>query len=168
MEYDTSSYKKSVSLSDLKSTIRRLAGPTCRCSVCKQVICSILHYSDVIMSARAPQITGVSIVYSTVCSGANQRKHQSSESLAFARGIHRWSVNSPHKGPVTWRMFPFDGVIISACIFIIILSPLSLDGVKSIYHTATFSFEQCYQILITLLYIFWFFRVLRTSAKWNC
>ena len=46
------------------------------------------HYSDVIMSKTASQITGVLVVYSTVCSGANQRKHQSSASLAFVRGIH--------------------------------------------------------------------------------
>ena len=39
------------------------------------------------------------------------RKHQSSASLSFVRGIHRWSVNSPHKGPVTRKMFPFDDVI---------------------------------------------------------
>ena len=45
------------------------------------------------------------------CSGADQRKHQSSVSLAFVRGIHRWSGNSPHKWPVTWKMFPFDDVI---------------------------------------------------------
>ena len=32
-------------------------------------------------------------------------------SLAFVRGIHRWPVNSQHKGPVTWKMFPFDDVI---------------------------------------------------------
>ena len=43
-----------------------------------------------------------------VCLCINQRKHQSSASLAFVRGIHRWSVNSPHKGPITWKMFPFD------------------------------------------------------------
>ena len=42
---------------------------------------------------------------------ADQRKHQSSASLAFVRGIHRWPVNSPHKGPVTQKMFPFDDVI---------------------------------------------------------
>ena len=60
-----------------------------------------LHYSDVIMSEMASHITGVSIVYSTVCSGADQRKHQSSASLALVGGIHRWPVNSPHKGPVT-------------------------------------------------------------------
>ena len=43
--------------------------------------------------------------------GADHRKHQSSASLAFVRGIHRWPVNSPHKGPVTRKMFPFDDVI---------------------------------------------------------
>ena len=43
--------------------------------------------------------------------GADQRKHQSSESLAFVRRIHRWPVNSPHKGPATAKMFPFDDVI---------------------------------------------------------
>ena len=69
------------------------------------------HYSDVIMSAMASQITGVTIVYSTVCSGAVQRKHQSPASLAFVLGIHRWPVNSQHKGPVTRKMFPFDDVI---------------------------------------------------------
>ena len=62
------------------------------------------------MSMMASQITDVSIVYSTVCSGADQRKHQSSALLAFVRGIHRWPVNSPHKGPVTRKMFPFDDV----------------------------------------------------------
>ena len=69
------------------------------------------HYSDVLMRAMASQITGVSTVCSAVCSGADQRKHQSSASLAFVRGIHRWPVNSPHKGPVTRKMSPFDDVI---------------------------------------------------------
>ena len=69
------------------------------------------HYSDVIMGAMASQITGVSIVYSTVCSDANQRKHQSSTSLAFVRAIHRLPGNSPHKGPVTRIFFPFHDVI---------------------------------------------------------
>ena len=69
------------------------------------------HYSDVIMSAMASQITGVSIACSTVCSGADQTKHQSSTSLAFVGEIHRWPVNSLHKGPVTRIMFPFDDVL---------------------------------------------------------
>ena len=59
----------------------------------------------------ASQITSLTIVYSTVHSGADHRKHQSSASLAFVQGIHRWPVNSLHKGPVTRKMFPFDDVI---------------------------------------------------------
>ena len=69
------------------------------------------HNSDVIMATVTSQITSLTIVYSTVYSGADQRKHQSSASLAFVRGIHRWPVNSPHKGPVTRKMLPFDDVI---------------------------------------------------------
>ena len=71
----------------------------------------ILHYNVVIMSARASQITSVSIVCSTVGSGADHRKYQSSASLAFVRGIHQPPVNSPHKRPVTVKMFPFDDVV---------------------------------------------------------
>ena len=63
------------------------------------------------MSAMASQITSLTIVHSTVYSGADQRKHQSSASLAFVRGNHRGPVNSPHKGPVTRKMFPFDDAI---------------------------------------------------------
>ena len=73
------------------------------------------HYSDVIMSAMASKITSVLIVYSTVCSGADQRKHKSSASLVCVRGIHRGPVNSPHKRPMTPKMFPFDDVILSLC-----------------------------------------------------
>ena len=69
------------------------------------------HYNDAIMGAIPPQITSLTIVYSNVYSDADQRKHQSSASLAFVRGIHRGSVNSPHKWPVTREMFPFDDVI---------------------------------------------------------
>ena len=56
------------------------------------------HYSDVIMSAMAYQITSIWSVCSTVCSSVDQRKHQSSASLAFARGIHRLPVNSRTEG----------------------------------------------------------------------
>ena len=69
------------------------------------------HYCDVIMGAMASQNTSLRIVYSTVHSGADQRKHQSSASLAFVRGIHRSPVNSPPTWPVTRKMFPFDDVI---------------------------------------------------------
>ena len=83
----------------------------------------IFRYNDVMMSANTSQITSLTIVYSTVYSGADQRKHQSSASLAFVRAIHRWPVNSPHKGPVTRKMFLFDDVIMkirhneTVCIF---------------------------------------------------
>ena len=73
------------------------------------------HYTGVIMSTTASQITCLTIVYSTVYSDAHQRKHQSSASLAFVQGIHRWPVNSPHEGPVTRKMFPFDDVIMDFC-----------------------------------------------------
>ena len=63
------------------------------------------------MNAMASQITCVSVVYSTVVSDADPRIHQSSASLAFVRGIHRWPVNSPPKRLVTRTMFPFDDVI---------------------------------------------------------
>ena len=73
----------------------------------------VSHFGDIIMDTMASQITSLTIVYSTVYSGADQRKHQSSASLAFVRVIQRGPVNSPHKWPVTRKMFPFDDVIMS-------------------------------------------------------
>ena len=75
------------------------------------------HYNDVMMSVITSQITSLMIVYSTVYSGADPTKHQSSASLVFVRGIHRGPVNSPHKWPVTRKMFPFDDVIM-VCIIV--------------------------------------------------
>ena len=66
------------------------------------------------MSAMAFQITSLTIVYSAVYSGADQRKHKGSASLAFVWGIHQWLANSPHKGPVTPKMFLFDDVIMKS------------------------------------------------------
>ena len=66
------------------------------------------------MGTMASQITSLTIVYSTGYSDADQRKHQSSASLAFVWGIHRGPVNSPHKWPVTRKMVPFDDVIMIA------------------------------------------------------
>ena len=78
---------------------------------------SYIHYNDVIMGPITSQITSLTIVYSTVYSDVDQRKHQSSASLAFVRGIHRGPVNSPHKWPVTRKMFPFvDVIMIFKCI----------------------------------------------------
>ena len=73
-----------------------------------------LHCHDAIMSVIASQITSLAIVYLAVYSGTDQRKHQSSASLAFVRGIHRWLVNSPHKWPVTRKMFPFNDIIMTS------------------------------------------------------
>ena len=69
--------------------------------------CHQRYYHDVVMSAMASQITSLVIVYSTVYSSADQRKHEISASPAFVQEIHRWPVNSPHKGPVMTKMFPF-------------------------------------------------------------
>ena len=69
------------------------------------------HYNDVIMGAIVSQNTSLTIVFSTVYSDADQRKHQSSASLAFVRGIHRGPANSSHKRQVTLRKFLFDDVI---------------------------------------------------------
>ena len=73
--------------------------------------CQLIHYSDAMTSAMASLITSLTIVYSTVYSGEDKKTHKSSASLAFVRGIHNWPVNSPHKWPVTRKMFPFDAVI---------------------------------------------------------
>ena len=71
----------------------------------------VVLYSDVIMGTVASKITSLTIVYSTVYSDADQRKHQSSASLAFVWGIHRRPGNSPHKCPVTQEMFSYYDVI---------------------------------------------------------
>ena len=72
-----------------------------------------LHYNDVIMSAIASQITSLTIVFSTVYSEADQRKYQRSASLAFVQGIHPGPVDSPHKWPLTRKIFPFGDVIMT-------------------------------------------------------
>ena len=69
------------------------------------------HYCDVIMTTMVSRFTSLTVVYSIVYWDAYQRKHQSSALLAFVWGIHQWLVNSPHKGPVTRKMIPFDDVI---------------------------------------------------------
>ena len=80
----------------------------------KLAFCFRCFHLRLIMGSMASQIISLTIVYSTVYSDADQRKHQSSASLAFVWGIHRGPVNTPHKWPVTRKMFPFDDVIMSA------------------------------------------------------
>ena len=70
------------------------------------------HYNDVIMGAMASRITGVSIFYSTLCLDVDPRKHQSSASVAFVRGIHLWQVIPLTKRPFKRIIFPFDDAIL--------------------------------------------------------
>ena len=105
------------------------------------VLCQSHDYSDVIMGVMASQITGVSIVCSAVCSGADQRKHQSSASLAFVRGIHRWPVDSPHKGLVTRKMFPFNDVIVASE-----LSRKKTDEIERTHHNKTHKIFSLYSV----------------------
>ena len=93
------------------------------------------HYDDVMMSAMASQITSLTVVCSNVYSGSDQRKHQSA-SLAFGRGIHRLPVNSPHKGPVTRKMFPFVDVIMELSCYLTIMSGSVL--VWWMYHSVVY------------------------------
>ena len=80
-------------------------------------------------------------VYSTVNSGADQRKHQSSASLAFVRGIHRWPVNYPHKGPATRKMFAFYDVsmnLLTAYLLVFYeIMPVTWQGSDSELHNTT-------------------------------
>ena len=92
---------------------RRTAWP----SVSIRKVSEVPYYIDVIMSVKSPASR---LLTQPFIHGAGQRKHQSSESLAFVSGIHRWPVNSPHKGPVMRKLFPFDDVIIP----LMIVSPI--------------------------------------------
>ena len=91
------------------------------------------HYNDVIMSTIASQITSLTIFNSTVYSGADQRKHQSSASLAFVRGIHRGPMNSPHKWPVMRKMFPFNDVIMGSWVSMTVAGVL-VASVRKTFH----------------------------------
>ena len=82
------------------------------------LVFSFIHDNDVIIDTMASQITSLTIACAAVYSGADQKKHQSSASLAFVRGIHRSPVNYPHKWPVTRKMLPFDDVIMIQLVFV--------------------------------------------------
>ena len=83
------------------------------------------------MDAMAPQITGILIVYTTVWSGEDKKKHQSFASLAWVTGIHRWPVNSPQNGPVTRKKFSFDDVIVIRIMRMYILRSKCRNGIVS-------------------------------------
>ena len=76
----------------------------------------VVRQSRVSLQWHNNELHGISnhlfpFVHSTICSDADQRKHQSFASLAFASGIHWSPVDSPHKGSVTWKIFLVDAVI---------------------------------------------------------
>ena len=98
-------------------------------SIHAQYIVSFNHYDDVTMSGMASQITSLTIVYSTVYQGVDQRKLQSPTSLAFVRGIHQGPVNSPHKWPVTRKPFPLDDVIMQG------IWNLGISNLDTIFYT---------------------------------
>ena len=101
------------------------------------------------MSVMVTQIFSLTIVCSNFYWGADQRKYQSSVSLAFVRGIRRWSVNSLHKRPVTRKMFPFDDVIMQSTVRAIIIH------LSHCYHIFLWlcAWDVCYIIFCHLLHI---------------
>ena len=99
------------------------------------VVVSCNDYNDVIMGATASQTTSLSVVYSSVYSDADQRKHQ-----------NRWPVNSPHKWPVTRKMFPFDDVIMTITILRPGFDSWELQYFISIYFHF---YKQCYRTIST-------------------
>ena len=107
-----------------------------------------IHYNDVIMGAMVSKITSLTIVYATVYSDADQRKHQCSASLAFVRGIHRRPGNSPHKWPETRKIVPFDDVIMYATALWGNGCYTLIDAyIFSYFLTVTFRYEVCLQDL---------------------
>ena len=122
--------------------------PMCLCrkgAYCESVKILSTHYSDVKMGTIASQITSPTIFYSTVNLDADKRKHQSSASLAFVRGIHRGPVNSQHKWPVTRRMFRF---MTSSCATKTTVLHLSVSA-----HLFTFSHLMAYIIMCQCVFV---------------
>ena len=84
------------------------------------------------MGAIASQITSLTMVYSTVYSDADQRKHHSSASLAFVWGIHRGPGSSPHKWPVTRKIIPFDDFIMQGGLFLVVgVNQIAINELRS-------------------------------------
>ena len=109
----------------------------------KAIYLPITHYDDVIMGAMASQIPSLTIVYSAFYSGADQRKHQSSASLV--------PVNSPHKWPITRKMFPFDDVFMIRWYVINIVPNLRMPYQVSLYiigniHTSVYSWIDTWKL----------------------
>ena len=124
--------------------------------VINKSIQSLEHYSDVIMNVMASHIASLTIAYWTVYSGADQTKHQSFASLAIVRRIQWWPVNSPQKGPVTRKMFPFDDVIVKpagwSCVSGRIQCRCNLHSVKISLTAPTHYLNHCWLIIAEVLW----------------
>ena len=124
------------------------------------------HCGDAIMSTMASQIISLSIVCSTVCSGADQRKTSKLRVTGLCVGNSPEPVNSPHKGPVTRKMFPFDDVIMQSplvqvltCRFLTPTLCLNLCWLVSIRSQGTNFIDILFEILF-------FFH--RQECFWKC
>ena len=117
----------------------------CRLSGAKQLSAEFSHHNYIIMSAMTYQITSLIIVYWSVYSGADQRKHQGSVSLAFVRGIHRWPMNSPHKGPVTRKMFSVDDVMV--CYWLVLIQSHRVTTI-SVQYSSIFIHENAFENVV--------------------
>ena len=135
------------------------------------------------MGAIASQITSLTIAYSIVYSDTDERKHQSSVSLAFVQWIHRGLVNSPHKWPATRKMFPFDDVIIGDFHAIVTRDSLFrlqlLQFCEDNCYTLSHSMNIClilvlyFTVLLVTRYPGWTMLsvaslCMRSSQKWMC
>ena len=114
------------------------------------------------MSAVASQITSVSIVCSASYLGADQRKPQSPVSLAFVRGFHWWSVDSPHKGPVTRKMLSFDDVIMIRPIAYILTTCFQISSPSRLRNSGFIAFPMLWNVTKILQN-----RLLKICSHWN-
>ena len=73
------------------------------------------------MNAMASQITGVLIVLLKHLFRHRLKKISKLCVIGLCESFHRCPVNSPHKGTVTRKVFPFDGIMVyrktTSCIF---------------------------------------------------
>ena len=112
------------------------------------------------MDTIASQITSLTTVYSTVYSGADQRKHQNSALLAFVRGIHRGPV---HKWPVARKMFSFDDVIMNSRGTIALTTKKCMVTIfpSQVAQKSTWNFRY----LLIFLFLIWMMYGLRLSRN---
>ena len=141
---------------------------------------ALIHYSDFTMSTMASQIISLKIVYSTVYSGADQRKHQSFASLVFVREFtgDRWIRRT--KGLVTRKMFPFDDVIMNVVNsanfiswlgdvdweYVILRHSLSLRFSLSSHKMHTYQYIQHWVILLPQPFNIVAIRIHSTDIQW--